>query len=136
MRLRIILSCTILLIVTAFGRFINNEQAASVSNSRLESELLNNTVVKDGLFDESPAAEPEAINYGDESTFDPTVWASNQLWSRYVGKGHQLLCLMLASDEVAGFLLEDTRQPPSAASRWSGDLTGELIALLITQSIT
>ncbi|EUC42920.1 hypothetical protein COCMIDRAFT_54183, partial [Bipolaris oryzae ATCC 44560] len=58
--------------------------------------------------------------------FDPTVWASNQLWSRYVGKGHQLLCLMLASDEVAGFLLEDTRQPPSAASRWSGDLTGAL----------
>ncbi|KAF1837233.1 hypothetical protein BDW02DRAFT_519446, partial [Decorospora gaudefroyi] len=48
------------------------------------------------------------------------------MWARYVEKGEHLVCLMQATDAGAGFLTADTRTPPSAASRWTGDLRSEL----------
>ncbi|KAF1915304.1 hypothetical protein BDU57DRAFT_476936 [Ampelomyces quisqualis] len=48
------------------------------------------------------------------------------MWTTYVRKGDHLNCVMVATDTGAGFLLEDTRKPPSAASPWSGDLKHEL----------
>lgn len=50
--------------------------------------------------------------------------ADNEMWNTFVGKGERLKCLMEASDKGAGSLLLDTRKPPSAASKWTGDLTG------------
>jgi hypothetical protein len=46
-------------------------------------------------------------------------------WDKYVAKGNHLNCIMRASDAGAGFLIDDKRKPPSAASIWSGDLRRE-----------
>jgi hypothetical protein len=82
--------------------------------------------------------------------FDPAKFAEDALWKvratctmcietytdfvpipqkKYVAKGHHLKCVMDATDEGAGFLVEDTRSPPSAASKWSGDLKGSYIVI-------
>ncbi|KAF2856423.1 hypothetical protein T440DRAFT_439477 [Plenodomus tracheiphilus IPT5] len=57
--------------------------------------------------------------------FDPSNYASDALWQQYVDKGHHLICLMEATDSGAGHLIEDKRNPPSAASQWTGDLRYE-----------
>ncbi|EOA81968.1 uncharacterized protein SETTUDRAFT_72231, partial [Exserohilum turcica Et28A] len=54
--------------------------------------------------------------------FDPNVWADDELWNKYLAKGQRLMCLMDATDQGAGYLMQDTRQPPSAASRWTTEL--------------
>jgi hypothetical protein len=56
--------------------------------------------------------------------FDPVKYADDATWKKYVDKGYHLKCIMEAPDQAAGFLTEDTRSPPSAASRWTGDLKG------------
>lgn len=58
--------------------------------------------------------------------FNPDVFASDAQWRQYVDKGLQLTCLMEATDQGAGYLLDDSRSPPSAASRWAGDLKNDL----------
>ncbi|KAH9865863.1 hypothetical protein J1614_009450 [Plenodomus biglobosus] len=58
--------------------------------------------------------------------FDPHKYASDAQWKQYVDKGQHLICLMEATDEGAGYLIEDTRTPPSAASLWTGELDDEL----------
>ncbi|KAH7080614.1 hypothetical protein BKA63DRAFT_563290 [Paraphoma chrysanthemicola] len=58
--------------------------------------------------------------------FDRNDYADNAMWDRYVQKGEHFKCLMVATDVGAGFLIQDTRKPPSAASRWTGDLQQEL----------
>lgn len=58
--------------------------------------------------------------------FNPDVFASDAQWRQYVDKGLQLTCLMEATDQGAGYLLDDSRSPPSAASRWAGDLKSRL----------
>jgi hypothetical protein len=62
--------------------------------------------------------------------FDPADYAKKELWDKYLEKGDHMMCLMEATDRGAGWLRKDTRQPPSAASRWTGDLRGEYIYLL------
>jgi hypothetical protein len=54
--------------------------------------------------------------------FDPKKYADEELWKKYVAKGEHLICLMQATDQGTGFLTQDTRTPPSAASRWTGDM--------------
>ncbi|KAF5851277.1 hypothetical protein GGP41_004095 [Bipolaris sorokiniana] len=121
MKLRMIFSCTILLIVTAFGQFINNEQVMSVSDSGLEGKLLDSSIVQDGPPVESSAAGPEPFNPALGADFDPDVFASNQLWEGYISKGSYLFCLMIASGETAGRLMGTPRTPPSASSPWVMD---------------
>ncbi|KAI8936195.1 hypothetical protein NX059_006626 [Plenodomus lindquistii] len=58
--------------------------------------------------------------------FGPGAIANDALWKQYVAKGEHLICLMQATDAGAGYLIEDKRSPPSAASRWTGDLKSEL----------
>ncbi|RMZ69150.1 cytochrome p450 [Pyrenophora seminiperda CCB06] len=50
--------------------------------------------------------------------------ADQELWDKHVAKGERLLCLMEVSDNYAGRMLQDTRNPPSAASIWTGTLDG------------
>jgi len=54
--------------------------------------------------------------------FDPKKYASDADWGKYTNKGEHLNCLMTATDQGAGFLIDDTRIPASAASPWTGDL--------------
>jgi hypothetical protein len=54
--------------------------------------------------------------------FNIDDYASNEVWTKYVDKGDHFNCIMHAADFGAGFLIEDKRQPPSAASPWFGDL--------------
>jgi hypothetical protein len=54
--------------------------------------------------------------------FDINDYATDAVWNQYVAKGDHLQCVMGATDVGAGFLIQDTRKPPSAASPWTGDL--------------
>lgn len=61
--------------------------------------------------------------------FDPTKYADDVTWAKYVTKGDHLMCLMQATDKGAGFLAEDTRTLPSVASRFHGELRGRCLLL-------
>jgi hypothetical protein len=52
--------------------------------------------------------------------------------TRYTKKGGALMCMLRSSDEYAGIELKDTRNPPSAASIWQGDLQSEAIQSTIS----
>jgi hypothetical protein len=52
--------------------------------------------------------------------------ASPEDWETYSLKGGALMCALEGTDRMAGRLINDTRNPPSAASAWSGDLKQEL----------
>lgn len=55
----------------------------------------------------------------------PDQVADDQRWTKFIEKGQHFNCLMNAPDRGAGWLLKDTRNPPSAASEWTGDLIGK-----------
>lgn len=59
--------------------------------------------------------------------FDIKKYADDNMWKKYVEKGEHWNCIMDATDAGAGFLIEDTRKPPSAASPWQGDLQGKIL---------
>jgi hypothetical protein len=73
---------------------------------------------------DTQAIEREGTNGLAARAWDPSKVATDAVWNTYVQKGQRLKCLMEAPDQGAGWLLKDTRTPPSAASKWSGDLTG------------
>jgi hypothetical protein len=49
-------------------------------------------------------------------------FASPADFQKAADKGGALICALLGSDRTAGLLLKDKRNPPSAASIWTGDL--------------
>jgi hypothetical protein len=53
-------------------------------------------------------------------------YATDADWDKYIHKGGALMCALVGSDQTAGRQIKDTRNPPSAASIWSGDLKQEL----------
>jgi hypothetical protein len=61
--------------------------------------------------------------------FDPKNGANDAMWAKYISKGEHNICLMKATDAGAGFLESDPRNPPSSASKWTGDLRGTHIYL-------
>jgi hypothetical protein len=52
--------------------------------------------------------------------------ASDADWEKYTLKGGALMCGLVDTDRTAGRQIRDTRNPPSAASVWTGDLRQEL----------
>lgn len=52
--------------------------------------------------------------------------ASPEDWTTYTLKGGALMCGLAGTDEEAGQLLNDLREPPSAESQWTGDLKQEM----------
>jgi hypothetical protein len=75
------------------------------------------------------------LNQGHISTliaraWDPSKVVDDSMWAKYVRKGRHLQCIMEAPDKGAGWLEKDTRTPPSAASKWSGDLSGLFMQLV------
>jgi hypothetical protein len=53
-------------------------------------------------------------------------YATASEWATYTAKGGALMCGLSGSDEAAGTLLKDTRNPPSAVSLFNSDLKSEL----------
>lgn len=68
------------------------------------------------------AAKREVID-GDEDVEDGpaplAASADDQLWDKHKSKGESLNCAMRGSDLGAGWQVFDTREPPSAQSRWT-----------------
>ncbi|PVH95963.1 hypothetical protein DM02DRAFT_689119, partial [Periconia macrospinosa] len=58
--------------------------------------------------------------------YEPDSLADDALWERVSCKGGHLVAAMKESDEEAGIRIQDTRNPPSAASLWQGDLKEDL----------
>lgn len=115
-----------LLVTITSGRVIKNDLAKPSSESAQNSSLFNVSSVSNGLPGDAPADFLDDFNPATGGDFDPNVWADDELWNKYLAKGQRLMCLMDATDQGAGYLMQDTRQPPSAASRWTSDLVGKL----------
>jgi hypothetical protein len=119
MRPRIASGIIIALTALASGRFIENPPALSPK------------LLSDDLSKAPPGSSPPDLNAPElvpalsANDFDPNNQADQALWDKYLKKGDHMMCLMEATDKGAGWLEKDTRQPPSAASRWKGDLRGE-----------
>ncbi|KAG9191881.1 hypothetical protein G6011_10615 [Alternaria panax] len=47
-------------------------------------------------------------------------------WTKSAAKGGALMCGLDGSDQIAGRQIRDTREPPSAASRYNSDIATEL----------
>jgi hypothetical protein len=72
-----------------------------------------------------PAGDIPGANLLPEITgldFNIGVYATDAVWKQCVDKGDHLKCGIDATDAGAGFLVADTRKPPSAVSRWNGNL--------------
>jgi hypothetical protein len=63
---------------------------------------------------------PPATAFWDDDMASPADWETLSL------KGGALMCALEGTDRTAGKQIRDTRDPPSAASAWSGDLKQEL----------
>jgi hypothetical protein len=53
------------------------------------------------------------------AVWQPEAVASDADWTKAIEKGHRLTCRLEATDEGAGRLWYDTRNPPSAQALWS-----------------
>jgi len=112
MRFSALLAAAATLVVVATGRVVDlSSQSANVSESQI------------GTSDESNGV-PHVNRLQARGYFDPAKFADEAMWKKYLDKGHHLKCIMEAPDQAAGQLEMDTRTPPSAASKWTGDLTG------------
>jgi hypothetical protein len=119
MRPRIASGIIIALTALASGRFTENPPA-------LSPKLLSDDPSKAPPgFSPPDLNAPEFVPAFGANDFDPNHQADQALWDKYLKKGDHMMCLMEATDKGAGWLEKDTRQPPSAASRWKGDLRGE-----------
>jgi hypothetical protein len=69
---------------------------------------------------------PTKKQWSPDTAFEDDDLASPEDFEKYANKGGALLCAMLGTDRTAGRLLQDARDPPSAASIWRGNLVEEL----------
>jgi hypothetical protein len=69
-------------------------------------------------------SDPKPQSHFEQFTNQRRFWdddlASNAAWLKYTAKGGALMCGLEGDDETAGRQIFDTRNPPSAASRWTG----------------
>lgn len=113
MHLTLLLKAATILVVAV--RVVLSEQAIVHINKFHASTTFKNRL----NTDDRPTLAARA-NY-----WKPEQIADDARWTKFVEKGKHLNCLMEASDKGAGWLLKDTRNPPSAASQWTGDLSGK-----------
>jgi len=112
MRFSTLLAAATTLVVVITGRVVDlSSQSANVSGSQIGSP--------DIVHGLDHLNRLQTRGY-----FDPAKIADEAMWKKYLDKGHHLKCIMEAPDQAAGQLEMDTRTPPSAASKWTGDLRG------------
>ncbi|KAJ4326111.1 hypothetical protein N0V94_000273 [Neodidymelliopsis sp. IMI 364377] len=78
-----------------------------------------------GTIDNAKFRQPSLVQTAGQR-FDPGDIASDEAWEIYKAKGNWYTCLLDLSNENAGKGLKDSRTPPSAESRWQGNLQKEL----------
>lgn len=76
-------------------------------------------IVTARVIEKPPSHEPNHLN--PTTAFWDDDYASETEWKTYTAKGGALLCGLHGTDQTAGLLLQDTRSPPSAASRFTSD---------------
>jgi hypothetical protein len=109
----------------AIGKVVQSDVTPAEFVPQLSSRLLNTS-------DAATFFRPASGNLD----YDPNNYADEATWKKYVAKGGHLVCLMEATDGGAGFLKEDTRRPPSAASPFSGDLARKCRYILVDSLLT
>ena len=95
------------------GRVIEHSDPTTGSSN--ETSSLGNT----SLNAASPSLRPAIGFFADDV-------ASPEDFTQYANKGGALICGLTGTDKIAGTLMRDPRNPPSAASMWRGDLRQEL----------
>ncbi|KAI4940565.1 hypothetical protein J4E86_010765 [Alternaria arbusti] len=123
MRPRITLGVTIALVALIAGRHVDSPvitRTFGIDSSDAPSQF------SPPEFNAPEFAPPALAPRTDGGDFNPGNWADDTKWQKYLDKGHHLKCLMEATDRGAGWLSRDTRQPPSAASKWTGELRAEV----------
>ncbi|KAH6860763.1 hypothetical protein BKA58DRAFT_323113 [Alternaria rosae] len=119
--LRITLASTIALAALAIGRHVDRSVVTKVLGVDSSQASPRFSPPDFDALEFSPALDARAPD-----DFNKGVYATKALWNKYLDKGNRLMCFMEATDRGAGWLSQDNRQPPSAASRWTGDLRTEL----------
>lgn len=100
------------LATSAFGRYLQPQPVGNISRVEYDVKL------NPGTGADTPSTP------GTPLSPDPPLAesASDDLWAKHVRKGNDLICGLCATDLGAGLQIGDTRTPPSAASRWAGDV--------------
>ncbi|KAI4638163.1 hypothetical protein J4E93_010319 [Alternaria ventricosa] len=128
MRLRITPGVTIALVALVIGRHIDSPvttRTFGIDSSDAPPQF-STPEFSPPEFNAPEFAPPALAPRTDGGDFNPGNWADDAKWQKYLDKGHHLTCLMDATDRGAGWLSKDTRQPPSAASKWTGELRAEI----------
>lgn len=107
-------TCALLNLVTVSTVAISSDAGAD----RVSPALVRR---KDGTraYESATTPHPATAFWGDDL-------ASDADWEKYTLKGGALMCGLAGTDRTAGRQIRDTRNPPSAASVWTGDLGQEL----------
>jgi hypothetical protein len=79
-----------------------------------------------GNLDNAKFSQPSVVQTASRK-FDPDNIASDEAWEKYKAKGTWYICLLDLSNENAGKGLKDSRTPPSAESKWQGNLQSTAI---------
>jgi hypothetical protein len=128
MRLLILLSLTAALIEATQGlKLENSTRSVNISDTPTDTPRKFNETT--GSVSNASLNTTQSIDIGPTFhiaaiIFDPKKSADDALWARHIAKGKHNICLMQTTDASAGFLESDPRNPPSSASKWTGDLRG------------
>lgn len=115
------------IVATAVSRHLPPEAIAQIARLQNSSGILPDTGADSPPLP-GASTPPGSWPDSDEDTDDDSPYfplnypASDELWDKHVRKGSSLNCGMRGTDQGAGYQLEDTRNPPSAASRWVGGI--------------
>jgi hypothetical protein len=119
-----------LIVIVAGGVVVNNASNHDISELEDGPLKISETDIGGNRLFPRPGIDKAGLD------FDVNNYATEDMWITYVAKGDHLNCIMEATDASAGFLVQDTRTPPSAASRWSGDLKRAKTNLVSPHTLT
>ncbi|KAI5376525.1 hypothetical protein J4E82_004746 [Alternaria postmessia] len=111
-----------LALVLAIAAATHSVTAGTIKTPSPSTRVFNSNVsgTSPALINRKPNEERPAVAFWDDDH------ATEVDWKKSAAKGGALICALEGSDQVAGRQIRDTREPPSAASRYNSDLKTEL----------
>ncbi|CAN9216217.1 unnamed protein product [Alternaria alternata] len=111
-----------LALVLAIAAATHSVTAETIKTPSPSTRVFNSNVsgTSPALINRNPNEERPTVAFWDDDH------ATEVDWKKSAAKGGALMCALEGSDQVAGRQIRDTREPPSAASRYNSDLKTEL----------
>jgi hypothetical protein len=111
-----------LALVLAIAAATHSVTTGTIKTPSPSTRVFNSNVsgTSPALINRKPNEERPTVTFWDDDH------ATEVDWKKSAAKGGALMCALEGSDQVAGRQIRDTREPPSAASRYNSDLKTEL----------